>query len=172
MLLRTLRSIVAVVSLAAVASPAMSAEPLKIIIPTPPGGGTDSYFRILAKEIGPILNEPIVVLNVPGAGGTIGIAQMVRAAPDGQTLAAVWVGPVTVTPNTMKVPYTPADYVPVIQVSSAPYVICVHADFPAKDGRGLIDEIKRNPDKYTYGTDGPGGTGHLATARILRAFGA
>jgi len=151
---------------------AHAAESLKLIIPTPPGGGTDGYFRILAKEVGPILNEPIVVLNVPGAGGTIGIAQMVRATPDGQTLAAVWVGPVTVTPNTMKVAYTPADYVPVVQVSSAPYVICVHPDFPANDGAGLIAEIKRSPDKYTYGTDGPGGTGHLATARILRAFGA
>jgi tripartite-type tricarboxylate transporter receptor subunit TctC len=148
------------------------AESLRIIIPTPPGGGTDGYFRVLAKEAGPLLNEPIVIMNVPGAGGTIGIAQMVRANPDGQTVAGVWVGPVTVTPNTMKVPYTPADYIPIVQVSSAPYVICVHPDFPATDGPGLIAEIKKNPDKYTYGTDGPGGTGHLATARILGAFGA
>ena len=158
--------------LAALALPASAAETLKIIIPTPPGGGTDGYFRVLAKELGPILNEPIVIMNVSGAGGTIGVGQLVRAAPDGQTIAGVWVGPVTVAPNTMKVPYTPSDYVPVIQVSSAPYVLCAHPDFPAKDGREFIEEIKRNPDKYTYGTDGPGGTGHLATARILRAFGA
>jgi len=161
-----------VAALACAALAAHAAESLKVIIPTPPGGGTDLYFRILAKEAEPILGEPVVILNVPGAGGTIGIARMVSATPDGQTVAGVWVGPVTVTPNTMKVPYTPADYIPIIQVSSAPYVICVHPDFPAKDGGGLIAEIKRNPDKYTYGTDGPGGTGHLATARILRAFGA
>jgi tripartite-type tricarboxylate transporter receptor subunit TctC len=160
------------IALACVCLPALAAEALKIIIPTPPGGGTDGYFRVLAKDIGPILNEPIVIMNVAGAGGTIGLAQMTRAAPDGQTVAGVWVGPVTVAPNTMKVQYTPSDYVPVIQVSSAPYVLCVHPDFPAKDGREFIEEIKRNPDKYTYGTDGPGGTGHLATARILRAFGA
>lgn len=152
--------------------PLGAAESLKVIIPTPPGGGTDGYFRVLVREVEPILKEPVVVLNVPGAGGTIGIAQMVRSAPDGDTIAAVWVGPVTVTPHTMKVPYTPSDYIPIIQVSSAPYVLCVHSDFPANDGAGLIAEIKRNPDKYTYGTDGPGGTGHLATARILRAFGA
>ena len=172
MLSYALRSLTAVIVFASFASAAIAAEALKVIIPTPPGGGTDGYFRMLAKEVGPVLNEPIVIMNVPGAGGTIGVAQMVRAPADGQTVAGVWVGPVTVAPNTMKVQYTPADYIPVIQVSSAPYVICVHPDFPAKDGAGLIAEIKRNPDKYTYGTDGPGGTGHLAMARILRAFGA
>lgn len=126
---------------------------------------------MLAKEAEQGLGEPIVIMNVPGAGGTIGVAQMVRAAPDGQTVAAVWLGPVTVSPNTMKVPYTPNDYVPVIQVSSAPYVLCVHPDFPANDGNGLIAEIRKNPDKYTYGNDGAGGPGHLGTARILKATG-
>ena len=154
------------------ATSALAAEALKVIIPTAPGGGTDGYFRVLAKEAEPFLKEPIIVVNVPGAGGTIGLAQVVRAAPDGQTVAAVWLGPVTVSPHTMKVPYTPADYIPVVQVSSAPYVICVHPDFPATDGKGLIAELKKNPDKYTYGNDGAGGPGQLATARILRATGA
>jgi tripartite-type tricarboxylate transporter receptor subunit TctC len=172
MRIHNLACVVYVAALTCAAFAAHAADSLKVIVPTPPGGGTDGYFRILVKAVEPLLGEPVVVMNVPGAGGTIGIAQMVRATPDGQTVAAVWVGPVTVTPNTMKVPYTPADYIPVVQVSSAPYVICVHADFPAKDGAGFIAEIKRNPDKYTYGTDGPGGTGHLATARILRTFNA
>ena len=164
-----LASALAMVALA-LASPALfAAEALKLIIPTAPGGGTDGYFRVLAKEVEAALGEPVVVMNVPGAGGTIGVMQMVRAAPDGQTAAAVWLGPVTVSPNTMKVQYTPADYIPVIQVSSAPYVLCVHPDFPASDGAGLIAELKRNPDKYTYGNDGLGGPGHLGTARILRA---
>jgi len=145
------------------------AETLKLIVPTAPGGGTDGFFRVLAKEAEPFLNEPIIIVNVPGAGGTIGVAQMVHSTPDGQTLAAVWLGPVTVSPHTMKVAYKPDDYIPVVQLSSAPYVFCVHPDFPATDGRGLIEEFRKNPDKYTYGTDGPGGPGHLATARILRA---
>jgi tripartite-type tricarboxylate transporter receptor subunit TctC len=149
-----------------------AAEALKVIIPTAPGGGTDGYFRVLAREAESALGEPVVVLNVPGAGGTIGVAQMVRAAPDGQTVAAVWLGPVTVSPNTMKVPYTPADYIPVVQVSSAPYVLCVHPDFPANDGKSLIAALRANPDKYTYGNDGAGGPGQLATARILKATGA
>ena len=148
---------------------AHAAEMLKVIVPTPPGGGTDGYFRVLVKEAEPVLGEPIVINNIPGAGGTVGMAQLVRAAPDGQTVAGVWLGPITVAPNTMKVPYSPSDYVPVVQVSSAPYVMCVHPEFPANDGKGLIEELRKNPDKYTYGNDGAGGPGHLGTARILRA---
>ncbi|HZQ63108.1 MAG TPA: tripartite tricarboxylate transporter substrate binding protein [Casimicrobiaceae bacterium] len=163
--------VAAALALAVVSASALAAEALKLIIPTAPGGGTDGYFRVLAKEAEPYVKEPIVVMNVPGAGGTIGVAQMVRST-DGQTLAAVWLGPVTVTPNTMKVPYAPTDYIPVIQVSSAPYVLCVHPDFPANDGKGLIAELKKKPDKYTYGNDGAGGPGQLATARILKATGA
>jgi tripartite-type tricarboxylate transporter receptor subunit TctC len=156
----------------AVSGAALGAEALRLIIPTPPGGGTDGYFRVLAKEAEPLLGEPVVILNVPGAGGTIGVAQLVRAAPDGQTVAGVWLGPITVSPHTMKVPYAPNDYVPVLQVSSAPYVLCVHPDFPANDGKGLIEELKKHPDQYTYGNDGAGGPGHLGTARILKATGA
>ena len=146
------------------------ADAIKLIVPTAPGGGTDGYFRVLAKGAEPYLKEPLVIVNVPGAGGTIGVAQMVRSAPDGQTLAAVWLGPVTVSPHTMKVPYTPNDYVPIIQLTSAPYVMCVHPEFPASEGKSFIEELRKNPDKYTYGDDGLGGPGQLATERILRAM--
>jgi tripartite-type tricarboxylate transporter receptor subunit TctC len=150
-------------------SVSFAADPLKLIIPTPPGGGTDGYFRVLAREAEPALGQPVVVLNVPGAAGTIGVAQLVRAAPDGLTVAGVWLGPITVSPHTMKMQYAPGDYIPVIQVSSAPYVFCVQPGFPAANGQELIAELKRSRDKYTYGNDGLGGPGHLATARILRA---
>jgi tripartite-type tricarboxylate transporter receptor subunit TctC len=145
-----------------------AAESLKLIIPTPPGGGTDGYFRVLAKEVEPFLKETVVVMNGPGAAGTIGVAQMVRAT-DEHTVAGVWLGPITVSTHTMKVTYAPNDYIPVIQVSSAPYVMCVHPEFPANDGKALIAELAKNKDKYTYGNDGLGGPGHLGTARILRA---
>jgi tripartite-type tricarboxylate transporter receptor subunit TctC len=146
------------------------AEPIKLVVPTAPGGGTDAYFRVLAKAADAENKDPLVIVNVAGAGGTIGLAQVTRAAPDGQTLAAVWLGPVTVSPHTMKVPYTPADYVPVIQLTSAPYVMCVHPDFPASDGKSFIEALRKNPDKYTYGDDGVGGPGQLATERIFRAM--
>lgn len=161
----------AILALAAAASLAAQAQTgtLKVIVPTPPGGGTDGFFRVLVKEAEPILGEQVIIQNVPGAGGTVGMAQLVRSAPDGTTVAGVWLGPITVAPHTTKVPYTPADYVPVVQVSSAPYVVCVHPDFPAKDAAGFIAELKKNPEKYTYGNDGAGGPGHLGMARILRA---
>jgi tripartite-type tricarboxylate transporter receptor subunit TctC len=152
------------------AATTVAAEAIRLIVPTAAGGGTDGFFRVLAKEATPFFKDPIVVINAPGAGGTIGVAQMVHATPDGQTLAAVWLGPVTVSPHTMKVPYTPNDYIPVIQLTSAPYVFCVHPDFPATDGKSFIEELRKNPDKYTYGDDGAGGPGQLAAERIFRAM--
>jgi tripartite-type tricarboxylate transporter receptor subunit TctC len=146
------------------------AEPIKLIVPTAAGGGTDGFFRVLAKEATPFIKDPLVVINIPGAGGTIGVAQMVHSTPDGQTLAAVWLGPVTVSPHTMHVSYTPNDYIPVIQLTSAPYVFCVHPDFPATEGKSFIEELRKNPDKYTYGDDGAGGPGQLAAERIFRAM--
>src|SRR6202171_522423 len=157
-------------ALAFVSASALAAETLKVIVPTAPGGGTDGFFRVLAHEAEASLGETVVIVNVPGAGGTIGVAQMVRAT-DNQTVAGVWLGPITVSPNTMKVQYAPTDYIPVVQVSSAPYIVCVHPEFPASDGVGLVAELKKNPDKYTYGNDGLGGPGHLAMARILGATG-
>lgn len=158
-------------ALAVVASAigAHAAEPLKMIIPTAPGGGTDGFFRVLSKEAEPLLKEPIVIVNVAGAGGTIGLAQMVRAAPDGATVAGVWLGPVTVSPNTMKVTYKPDDYIPVVGLSSAPFALCVKPDFPANNGKELIEQFRANPGKFTYGTDGLGGPAHLAVARVLAA---
>ena len=163
------RALVAL-ALALVSAGALAAETLKVIVPTAPGGGTDGFFRVLAHEAEPLLGESIIIVNVPGAGGTIGVAQMVRAS-DNQTVAGIWLGPITVSPNTMKVPYMPTDYIPVVQVSSAPYIVCVHPEFPENDGAGLIAELKKNPDKYTYGNDGLGGPGHLGMARILKATG-
>ncbi len=157
-------------ALAFAAASIVFAEPIKLIIPTAPGGGTDGFFRVLAKEATPYFKDPIVVVNVPGAGGTIGVAQMVHSPPDGQTLAAVWLGPVTVSPHTMKVQYTPGDYIPVIQLTSAPYVFCVHPEFPATEGKSFIEELRKNSEKYTYGNDGAGGPGQLASERIFRAM--
>jgi len=166
--MKLVRIIVGMLLLAATS--AAPAQTLKLIVPTAPGGGTDGYFRILDREATPFIKDTIVIINVPGAGGTIGVAQMVHSPPDGQTLAAVWLGPVTVSPNTMKVPYTPNDYIPVIQLTSAPYVFCVHPDFPATEGKSFIEELRKNPDKYTYGDDGVGGPGQLAAERIFRAM--
>lgn len=151
--------------------PVAHAQPVtRVVVPAPVGGGTDVFFRLVGKEAEPFLKTSVITANVSGAGGTIGVGQVVNARPDGLTLAGVWSSPLTASPHSMKASYTVDDYVPVIHLSQAPYVFCVLADFPARDGRALIDELRRNPDRYTYGNDGLGGTGHLAAARIFRAL--
>lgn len=148
------------------------AQVVKIIVPTPPGGGTDGFFRVVGKEAEPFLQQNVIVENVPGAGGTIGVAKLTTSKPDGLTVAGIWSSPLTATPHTLKAtPYTTADYIPVIELSHTPYVMCVDAKFPAASGADLVAELKKNPDKYTFGNDGIGGTGQLSAARVFKALG-
>lgn len=143
-------------------------RPVEVIVPSNAGGGTDLVFRPLAQAAEPLLKQKIVVDNRPGGGGTLGVALLTRAKPDGYTLGAVWPGPLTASPHTMKLPYTPADYTPVIRFATAPNVLCVAPDFPANTAQELFDNIRANPGKYTYGNDGLGGTNHLAFERIWK----
>ena len=146
-------------------------EVTTLIIPTGPGGGTDTLFRAIARYAEPHLNSTIVIRNAGGAGGSIGVTQLTRAKPDGYTLAGVWMGPITTAPHTIKTSYTLKDYIPVLYVDSAPYVMCVRPDFPAKTGKEFLDILKANPNKYTYGTDGVAGPAQLASELIFRAYG-
>jgi len=166
-----LRSAWIVAVLSIVSLHAKAADPITLIWPAPPGGGGDIYFRILGKVIEQQSGTPLVVSNVAGGGGSIGVAKMIAAKPDGKTIAGVWTGPISIAPHTLGVGYSPADYVPVIEFSSAPYVICVHADFPAASAKDFIDVLRRSPDAYTFGTDGPGGMGQLAATRIFADLG-
>jgi tripartite-type tricarboxylate transporter receptor subunit TctC len=151
---------------------AAAAQVVKIIVPTPPGGGTDGFFRVVGKEAEPFLKQSVIVENVPGAGGTIGVGKMVTSKPDGLTVAGIWSSPLTATPHTLKAtPYTPNDYIPVIELSHTPYVMCVDPKFPANSGPELVAELKKAPDKYTFGNDGIGGTGQLSAARVFKALG-
>ena len=152
------------------ASTAFAADVIKLIVPTGPGGGTDVFFRMIARDAEPILNASIVVQNVGGAGGTIGVSQVVRSAPNGLTIGGVFMGPITVAPHTVKTQYKMTDYIPVIQLTSAPYVLCVRPDFPATDGKSFVEELQKNPGKYTFGTDGVAGPGQLAVERVFQAL--
>lgn len=142
-----------------------------LIIPTGPGGGTDTLFRAIARYAEPHLRTTIVIKNAGGAGGSIGVTQLTRAKPDGSTLAGIWMGPITTAPHTIKTSYTLNDYIPVLYVDSAPYVMCVKPDFPAKTGKEFLDVLKANPNKYTYGTDGVAGPAQLASELIFREYG-
>lgn len=146
-------------------------RPIEMIVPIAPGGGMDAQARLLAELVEPELKQKIVAINRPGAGGTIGVGQLAKAAADGHTIAAVWSGPLTASPHSQPVPYGLDDYVPVILFSKAPFVVCAPPEFPAGTGAELVAHLKQNPDRYTYGNEGAGGTLHLGAERIFGALG-
>jgi tripartite-type tricarboxylate transporter receptor subunit TctC len=137
-------------------------RPLTIIVPFPAGGATDVLTRFLAERMRVTLGQPIVIENVTGAAGTIGVTRAVRAPADGYTMQ---VG--TSTTNVM----TGALYAlqfdllndldPIIQIGSEPMMIVGKKGLPANNLRELIAWLKANPDKASVGIPGVGGTGHL-----------
>ncbi len=145
-------------------------DAVRLLVAAPAGGGTDVVSRILIKEAAPLLNEAMLVQNIPAAGGVIAMSQMMQAPPNGKTLVAMANGSLTAIPHLIKVPFTADDYIPLLGVSSAPYVVCASPAFPATNAKEFVEVLKANPDKYTIGTDG--GAGWLSTQRALRALGA
>jgi len=144
---------------------------ITIIVPTAPGGSTDTVIRQLAEITGGMIKQHFVILNRPGAGGMIGTSAIVRADPDGYTLGGIWNAPLTMTPHTLKAQYSPSDYVAVSLSDSAPIVLCTKANFPAGSGKEFVEYARKHPDKLTYGTDGVGATIQLASERIFSKLG-
>ena len=162
--------------LAMAGSPLMAQEkfpsrPLEMIVVYAPGGGTDIIMRLLAEIVEPILGQKVVVVNRAGGGGVLGAAAMTQAKPDGYTLGGVSNAPLTMVPHMQPAPYTPNDYEAISLADSAPTVLCVKADFPANSAKELIEHIRANANKYTYGTDGVGGTIQLSFERIFIRLG-
>ena len=147
------------------------ARPISLIVPALPGGGTDVLARKLAEIAAPLLGQKITIENRAGGGGTLGVTHLVAARPDGYTLAFVWNGPLTTIPHTIVVPYSPESYHPVVSVGVSSYVFCVRKDFPAETARQFIEHLKANPGKFTYGSDGNGGTVQFAAERIFQKSG-
>ena len=98
------------------AADAYPTNPITVIVPGPPGGGTDTLARQLAASVEPILGQRVIVENKSGAGGALGMTVLTQAKPDGYTLAFVHNGPLTALPNTMKVSYSLDSYKPILQV--------------------------------------------------------
>lgn len=137
-------------------------KPVKLTVPFPPGGSSDTAARILADGMSKQLKQTMVVENRAGAAGTIGIASVVRAQPDGYNLG---VGPVggTIIARLigMQVPYQPADLVPIANIGSLPLVVAVNKDVPANNIKELVALAKSKPGSLSYGTSGAGTPGHL-----------
>jgi tripartite-type tricarboxylate transporter receptor subunit TctC len=139
------------------------ARPVRIIVPSPPGGGTDIVARVLAQHFSRTLGQPFFVENKPGAGNLIGIESAARSPADGYTLLFV---ASTLALNSVlykKVPYDPVrDFAPITLAATAPNVLIVNPSLPAHTLAEFIALAKRKPGALSYGTPGIGTSPHLS----------
>jgi len=140
------------------------AGPIRIVVPYPPGGGTDILGRQIAQKLNEAWNVPVLIDNRGGAAGTIGTAVVAKAPPDGQMLVIVPSG-FAVNPSIYKnLPYDSArDLAPVTQLAASPLVLSVHPSFPPRSVKELIAFLKARPGEIHYGSSGNGSPPHIAT---------
>jgi tripartite-type tricarboxylate transporter receptor subunit TctC len=168
-----LASFATVLSIAA--SPALAqhypARPLRIIVPFPPGGGSDVIARLIAQKLTESFGQQVVVDNRPGAGANIGIGLAAKAAADGYTILLAS-SAFTVNPTLYaKIPYDPmGDFHPITCAGSSPNMLAVNPAFPAKTLPELVELVRSQPGKHNYSSPGAGTTPHLSGEMFRMAF--
>lgn len=172
------RRSIAALTLAAMATVAAAQEyphkPIKLVVPFPPGGGTDIMARTVANYLTSTNKWTVVVDNRPGAGGNIGVDATAKSPADGYTLVMGQTSNLAIAPTLYKsLPYDPVkDLEPIALVGSGPIAIVVRADSPYKTLGDLIAAAKAKPDTITMATPGSGTVAHLAGVRLQKATGA
>jgi len=147
---------------------AYPSKPVRMLVGFSPGGGTDVIARIVGKKLSEIWNQQVVIDNRPGAGGLLAFEMTAKANPDGYTLIACSPSFAIQPSISPKLPYDAyRDFVPVTQMTAAPYLLVIYPGVEAKTIRELIDLAKANPGKLNYASGGLGSAQHL-TAELFR----
>jgi tripartite-type tricarboxylate transporter receptor subunit TctC len=148
------------------------AHPITMIVPFPAGGATDTLARFLAEKMRGALGQPIIIENIAGAAGSIGVGRAVRSPADGYTLSIGTSTTHMLTGGLYALSFDLLkDLAPVILIGSEPLLIVGKKDLPADDLKGLIAYLKANPDKASVGIAGVGATGHLSGISFQKATG-
>ncbi len=135
---------------------------IKIVVPFPAGGTADTLPRIIAERLRQKWNQAVIIENKSGAGGNIGAEAAATSPPDGYTLFASPPGPLAINESLYrKLAFRPSDFMPITVLGTAPVVLDVRPDFPAKTVQELITYAKSNPGKVTFASQGNGSTSHL-----------
>lgn len=139
-------------------------KPIRYIVPFAPGGTTDILARTIGEKLGAALGQPIVVENKPGQGGSIGAAELARAAPDGYTIGGGTISSHAINATLYdKLSYDPVtSFAPITMYATQPNVLLVHPSVPAKNLREFIELLKANPSKYAFGSAGNGTSQHIS----------
>ena len=139
-------------------------KPVRLIVPYPPGGGTDIFARLVGARLSETLGQPIVVEQRPGAAGVIGADLAAKAAPDGYTLVIGQASNLAINLSLMrKLPYDPTrDFAPITLVATSPNLLVVHPSLPVRTIRDLVVLAKSKPGAINYASAGNGSPGHLA----------
>jgi tripartite-type tricarboxylate transporter receptor subunit TctC len=154
----------ALLACATVFSQAYPAKPIRLVVPFPPGGPTDTHSRWAAQQLYTALGQPVIVENRAGAAGVIGTEAAAKAAADGYTLLGGNPGPLTIAPAVRKqLGYDPIrDFAPITLIARSASCMCVHPTVPAGNLKAFIAVARANPGKINYATPGVGTVGHLA----------
>ena len=147
-------------------------RPITIIVPFAAGGATDVLARILAERMRVSLGQPLLVEDVTGAAGSIGVTRAVRSLPDGYTLSVGTLTTHVLIGALYQLPYNLlTDLSPIAEIGSEPLLICIRNSLPAKNLPEFIAWLKENPDKANAGIPGVGSTGNFAGLAFQKATG-
>jgi len=169
------RSSIVLTALAIVCAPAWAqtypTKPIRLVLPYPPGGGSDTIARPLAQRLTESLGQQVVIDNRGGGGGSIGMEHAAKSPADGYTIVMALTAQLAVNPSLFKkLSYDPVkDFAPITLLAQGPYVLAVHPSVPVKNVKELVALARKRPNDLAYASSGNGSGGHLA-AELLKSM--